>query len=218
MKFGFSYLLLFVFATIPTGVISKTQFSSSLADVDWLHGGAELLLTVSNVLLVLGLRRAIMEGPQDPSAEVDEDAPSPALFLGVPESTFTTGAFGILGTVTLFLVLGLNVFNFEGHDAFLAGIGNLPSDLVSSVGLPEEPVNALVSSSHTPFPSLSPQRSLFQFFFFQLASVCSISFHYIRDRLSRPPPVHPDVGGSLLVSGRVHLRHGPRVAVRRGHG
>ena len=37
-KFGFAFLLLFVAATIPTGIISKGTFGCSLADVDWLHG------------------------------------------------------------------------------------------------------------------------------------------------------------------------------------
>jgi len=43
--FGFQFLLLFVIATIPTGIISKTVYGVSLADVDWLHGSAEALLT-----------------------------------------------------------------------------------------------------------------------------------------------------------------------------
>ena len=41
VRFGFAYLLLFVLATIPTGIISKTTWGVSLADADWLHGGAE---------------------------------------------------------------------------------------------------------------------------------------------------------------------------------
>jgi hypothetical protein len=51
-NFGFQFLLLFVVSTIPSGIISKATYGTSLANVDWLHGGAELLLTVSNILLV----------------------------------------------------------------------------------------------------------------------------------------------------------------------
>ena len=51
-NFGFQFLLLFVLSTIPGGIVSKTTYGTSLANVDWLHGGAEALLTVSNVLLV----------------------------------------------------------------------------------------------------------------------------------------------------------------------
>lgn len=51
-NFGFQYVLLFVISTIPSGIISKAVYGSSLANVDYLHGGAELLLTVANILIV----------------------------------------------------------------------------------------------------------------------------------------------------------------------
>lgn len=51
-NFGFQFLLLFVLSTIPSGIITKSTYGCSLADVDWLHGGAEALLTVSNLLVV----------------------------------------------------------------------------------------------------------------------------------------------------------------------
>ena len=51
-NFGFQFLLLFVLSTIPSGIISKGNFGVTLADCDWLHGTAELLLTVTNVLIV----------------------------------------------------------------------------------------------------------------------------------------------------------------------
>jgi hypothetical protein len=46
-SFGFRFLLLFVLVTIPSGSMSKAAWGLGLADVDWLHGSAELLLTVS---------------------------------------------------------------------------------------------------------------------------------------------------------------------------
>lgn len=58
-NFGFQFILLFVLSTIPSGIISKSTYGCSLADVDWLHGGAELLLTVANVLIVGGFGREI---------------------------------------------------------------------------------------------------------------------------------------------------------------
>ena len=54
-NFGFQFILLFVISTIPSGIISKATYGTSLADCDWLHGGAELLLTTANVLLVCGM-------------------------------------------------------------------------------------------------------------------------------------------------------------------
>lgn len=58
---GFYALLVFVVVTIPAGIYAKTAYGANLADVDWLHGGAESLLTLSNILVVLGFRQAILE-------------------------------------------------------------------------------------------------------------------------------------------------------------
>lgn len=58
-SFGFAFLLVFVFATIPAGIYAKQHYDTSLANVDWLHGSAESLLTVTNTLIVLGLRGAL---------------------------------------------------------------------------------------------------------------------------------------------------------------
>lgn len=51
-NFGWQYLLLFVLGTIPSGIVTKSVYGESLANVDWLHGGAEALLTITNVLIV----------------------------------------------------------------------------------------------------------------------------------------------------------------------
>ncbi|GMH91221.1 hypothetical protein TL16_g11993, partial [Triparma laevis f. inornata] len=53
-NFGFQYLLLFVLSTIPSGIISKSVYGETLANVDWLHGGAEGLLTMTSLLVVMG--------------------------------------------------------------------------------------------------------------------------------------------------------------------
>ncbi|GFR49353.1 hypothetical protein Agub_g11377 [Astrephomene gubernaculifera] len=58
---GFYFLLAFVAVTVPAGIYAKTHYGTSLANVDWLHGGAESLLTVTNLLIVLGLRQGIRE-------------------------------------------------------------------------------------------------------------------------------------------------------------
>lgn len=51
-NFGFQFILFFVLTTIPSGIISKSIYGTSLANVDYLHGGAELLLTISTILIV----------------------------------------------------------------------------------------------------------------------------------------------------------------------
>jgi heme A synthase len=58
---GFYVLLVFVAVTIPAGIYAQVHYGKSLADVDWLHGSAELFLTLSNILVVLGFRQAIIE-------------------------------------------------------------------------------------------------------------------------------------------------------------
>lgn len=50
--FGFQYLLVFVAAGIFGGVLTESTYECILANADWLHGGSEALLTLSNVLIV----------------------------------------------------------------------------------------------------------------------------------------------------------------------
>ena len=47
--FGFKFLLAFVFGTIPCAIYAKLQYDDILANVDWLHGPAESLLTITNL-------------------------------------------------------------------------------------------------------------------------------------------------------------------------
>lgn len=58
---GFYGTLVFVAITIPAGIYAKIVFDDSLANIDWLHGGAEFFLTLSNILVVLGFREAIIK-------------------------------------------------------------------------------------------------------------------------------------------------------------
>ncbi len=57
---GFYLLLLFVAVTIPAGIYAKVHYGQALANVDWLHGGAEFFLTLSNIFVVIGFRQAII--------------------------------------------------------------------------------------------------------------------------------------------------------------
>ncbi|MEA5593652.1 DUF3593 domain-containing protein [Rivularia sp. UHCC 0363] len=58
--YGFYGTLVFVAVTIPAGIYSQVHYGKSLANVDWLHGSAEVFLTLSNILVVLGFRQAII--------------------------------------------------------------------------------------------------------------------------------------------------------------
>jgi hypothetical protein len=54
------------------------HYGTSLSNVDWLHGGAESLLTLTNLFIVIGLRKAIREAVEDEEkviAEEEKDMP-----------------------------------------------------------------------------------------------------------------------------------------------
>ncbi|KAL3909487.1 MAG: hypothetical protein SGILL_008069 [Bacillariaceae sp.] len=126
-NYGFQFILLFVISTIPAGIISKVVYQTSLANVDYLHGGAELLLTVANVMIVWGMK----EASTSPSA--------PA--LGTPRAV-SLAMFGLFAATC---ALGPNVLGAETHSAFLFGAGDLSPGMV--LDLPwvshSEPINAL---------------------------------------------------------------------------
>ena len=52
------------------GIYAKTQYGDILANVDWLHGGAESLLTITNLWIVFGLRSAMPALPRKPDSPV----------------------------------------------------------------------------------------------------------------------------------------------------
>ena len=58
---GFYGTLVFVGVTIPAGIYAQQFYGEALANIDWLHGGAEVFLTLSNILVVLGFREAILK-------------------------------------------------------------------------------------------------------------------------------------------------------------
>jgi len=102
-------------------------YGVSLANVDWLHGGAELLLTVANIFIVWGLKEA-STSPNQTS-------------VGTPRLV----ALGLFGLFAAACALGPSVIGFGVHDGFLAGVGDLNEATVQS--LPwvshSEPENAL---------------------------------------------------------------------------
>jgi hypothetical protein len=55
-KIGFSYLLVFVLATIIAGIVALRTYHEKLANVDYLHGTAEMLLTMTNICILMGLK------------------------------------------------------------------------------------------------------------------------------------------------------------------
>ena len=58
---GFYLTLVFVAVTIPAGAYAQFILHKSLANVDWLHGGAEAFLTLSNITIAIGFSKAIKQ-------------------------------------------------------------------------------------------------------------------------------------------------------------
>ena len=108
--FGFQFLLLFVVSTVVTGIVSKSVYGCSLADVDWLHGAAEALLTTSNLLVAFGFR-----------------ARSPASRRAASTVARSAGDELALGLAALACerVCGPQL-GLQAHDAFIGGVGALP--------------------------------------------------------------------------------------------
>ncbi|KAF3782589.1 hypothetical protein EJ110_NYTH33908 [Nymphaea thermarum] len=91
--FGFYFLLAFVGATtqpnihaflsscmfsgritgtVPAGIYAKINYGTSLSNVDWLHGGAEFLLTLTNLFVVIGLREALRKFRRETGEEASK--------------------------------------------------------------------------------------------------------------------------------------------------
>ena len=54
IKIGFSLTVLFVFITIVISIFSLTYYQKTLVEVDLLHGTAELFLTLSDFVILIG--------------------------------------------------------------------------------------------------------------------------------------------------------------------
>jgi uncharacterized membrane protein len=72
--FGFYALLIFVAVTIPAGIYAKVALNAELANIDWLHGGAEAFLTLSNIFVVLGFRQAVIQHQRQANSGTEESA------------------------------------------------------------------------------------------------------------------------------------------------
>ncbi|GFH60031.1 hypothetical protein CTEN210_16507 [Chaetoceros tenuissimus] len=110
-NFGFQFLLVFVVMTIVGGVLCKQKYDVSLADCDWIHGSAESLLTVSNILIVYGFQHAIR-------GKNGRDG-SKGLWKAI------TVAFIYSIVILVYIIHGISSATFTSHSQFLDGIGNL---------------------------------------------------------------------------------------------
>ena len=59
VKIGFSLTIFFVFITILLSILSLTYYDKTLVDIDFLHGSAELFLTLSDFVILFGFIRIL---------------------------------------------------------------------------------------------------------------------------------------------------------------
>jgi uncharacterized membrane protein YhdT len=83
----------------------QVHYGDILANVDWLHGGAESLLTITNLLIALGLRGAMQPPPPCPPPAAAP--PSPPAKLNSP--ALATAAAAALSLTTLGLAAAAHV-------------------------------------------------------------------------------------------------------------
>lgn len=100
-NFGFQFLLAFVFATIPAGIYAKVQYHDILANVDWLHGSAESLLTLTNLFIIFGFRAV-------------RDKPTAESFTSPASTTLNSS---VLAGVAALVLAGLVQFHPEPANA-----------------------------------------------------------------------------------------------------
>eukprot|EP00531_Pseudo-nitzschia_arenysensis_P006852 CAMPEP_0116118410 /NCGR_PEP_ID=MMETSP0329-20121206/2089_1 /TAXON_ID=697910 /ORGANISM="Pseudo-nitzschia arenysensis, Strain B593" /LENGTH=467 /DNA_ID=CAMNT_0003612035 /DNA_START=84 /DNA_END=1487 /DNA_ORIENTATION=- len=128
---GFATCLLFVFLTIPAAIASQVLYGVSLADSDWLHGSAESLLTVTNLVTVVAFRQALDSKEKGTSLPVSATSWAPMTWLVVGLTTLAT-ITAVVPAVTDPLV----------HTPYLGGFMDLPFGF-ESLGANAEPENAL---------------------------------------------------------------------------
>ena len=95
--FGFKFLLAFVAASIPAAIAAKVLYGAQLADVDYLHGGAESFLALTNLFIVLGFRRAVAGAPGYKDAPMSELLSSPLATAGALAGTLFLATQGLPG-------------------------------------------------------------------------------------------------------------------------
>lgn len=93
--FGARFLLLFVFATIPAGIVAKTQYGDILANVDVLHGSSESLLTVSNALFAYGFGAAASAEAETRDEDEREEATPAGAVLGILFATCVVSTLAV---------------------------------------------------------------------------------------------------------------------------
>lgn len=128
---GFATCLLFVFLTIPAAIASQVLYGVSLADSDWLHGSAESLLTMTNLVTVVAFRQALNAKEKSMPMPLSATSWQPMIWL--------VGVLTVLAGITAAVpaIAGATI-----HTPYLGGFMDLPFT-IEPFGANPEPENAL---------------------------------------------------------------------------
>jgi uncharacterized integral membrane protein len=129
---GFATCLLFVVLTIPAAIAAKILYGVSLADSDWLHGSAESLLTVTNLVTVIAFRQAL--------AAKEKGIAMPKSAMSYAPMTWLVVVLTALATVTV--AVPALASDTTVHTRYLGGFMDLPFTM-EGLGAFAEPENAL---------------------------------------------------------------------------
>lgn len=131
---GFATCLVFVLATIPAAVAAKTLYGVSISDCDWLHGFAESMLVIHNLVIVIAFRQVIRATVKKLPRPASAECYAPMVRL-----------VAVLSTVAFSIVLTHVMMGSKVHTPYLGGVMDLPSHLskILSAGQNAEPENAL---------------------------------------------------------------------------
>lgn len=135
---GFAALLVFVFLTIPGAIAAKILFGSSLANCDWIHGSAESLLTITNLVTVVAFRQVLAVKERNTDGQLPASATSYA-----PMTWLTAGLILVaVATAVVPAYSGATV-----HTPYLGGFLDLSPEashfMQTTLGAQQEPENAL---------------------------------------------------------------------------
>jgi hypothetical protein len=128
---GFATCLLFVFLSIPAAIAAKVLYGASLADSDWLHGSAESMLTVTNLVTVIAFRQAL--DAKEKGTKMPETA------LSYAPMTWLVAGLTLLASLTAAVPA---LANPVVHTPYLNGFMDLSFQL-TFLGAQPEPDNAL---------------------------------------------------------------------------
>jgi len=137
---GFATCLLFVFLTIPAAIAAQALYGVSLADSDWLHGSAESLLTITNLVTVVAFRQALNSKEGRLSALGNSSAAMPRSSTSYAPMIYLVGALTVLAAITAAVPAITGATEYV-HTPYLGGFMDLPKKVVTWGH--SEPINAL---------------------------------------------------------------------------